>query len=76
MPENTSPERRTAVAQTIQDSGGHGNDKARENLLDQSLAATFPASDPVSVTQPGGGPDTSADRPDALDRLLGDRQEP
>lgn len=47
------------------------NESESERLLDQSLAATFPASDPVSVTQPGGGPDTPADRPDALDRLLG-----
>ena len=47
-----------------------------EKLLDQSLAATFPASDPVSVTQPGGGPDTPADRPEALDRLLSDSARP
>jgi hypothetical protein len=32
----------------------------RENLLDQALADTFPASDPVSVAQPGGGPDGGA----------------
>ena len=30
-------------------------EKHRENLLDQSLADTFPASDPVSLAQPGGG---------------------
>jgi hypothetical protein len=27
-----------------------------DKLLDSSLAATFPASDPVSLTQPGGRP--------------------
>jgi hypothetical protein len=37
----------------------------REKLLDQALADTFPASDPVSVAQPGGGPDNGAPRPDA-----------
>lgn len=31
--------------------------QAREDLLDLSLDATFPASDPLSLTQPGGGPD-------------------
>jgi len=30
-------------------------DKSRESLLDHALEATFPASDPLSVTQPGGG---------------------
>ena len=30
-------------------------DKAREIVLDHALQATFPASDPLSVTQPGGG---------------------
>jgi hypothetical protein len=35
----------------------------RENLLDQALAETFPASDAVSVAQPGGGADTCAIRP-------------
>jgi signal transduction histidine kinase len=30
-------------------------DKARESVLDHALEATFPASDPVAVTQPGGG---------------------
>lgn len=30
-------------------------DWARENMLDGALEATFPASDPLSVTQPGGG---------------------
>ena len=30
-------------------------DRARENMLDAALEATFPASDPLSVTQPGGG---------------------
>jgi PAS domain S-box-containing protein len=30
-------------------------DRARENMLDGALEATFPASDPLSVTQPGGG---------------------
>ena len=30
-------------------------DKARESVLDHALEATFPASDPLSVTQPGGG---------------------
>jgi len=46
---------RTAVA----GSGGEMYEKMyerhRENVLDQSLADTFPASDPVSITQPGGG---------------------
>lgn len=28
---------------------------ASEDALDIALAATFPASDPLSVTQPGGG---------------------
>jgi hypothetical protein len=31
-------------------------ERHRENVLDQSLADTFPASDPVSMSQPGGGP--------------------
>jgi hypothetical protein len=31
------------------------DERHRENVLDQSLADTFPASDPVSITQPGGG---------------------
>ena len=35
-------------------------DKHRENLLDQSLADTFPASDAVSIAQPGGGVDAIA----------------
>lgn len=30
-------------------------DKARESVLDEALEATFPASDPLAVTQPGGG---------------------
>ena len=30
-------------------------DRTRENMLDAALEATFPASDPLSVTQPGGG---------------------
>ena len=33
-------------------------EKHLENLLDMSLADTFPASDPLSITQPGGGTDT------------------
>jgi hypothetical protein len=37
----------------------------REKLLDQALADTFPASDPVSVAQPGGGPDSGVPRRDA-----------
>ena len=32
--------------------------QAREDLLDLSLDATFPASDALSLTQPGGGPDS------------------
>jgi hypothetical protein len=46
-------------------------ERHRENVLDQSLADTFPASDPVSVSQPGGGP-AAASRPAqirALSRL-------
>ena len=35
----------------------------REKLLDQALADTFPASDPVSAAQPGGGPDSGAPLP-------------
>jgi len=35
-------------------------DSARETALDHALDATFPASDPLAVTQPGGGPDRSA----------------
>ena len=31
----------------------------RESVIDQSLIDTFPASDPLSITQPGGGPNTS-----------------
>lgn len=31
------------------------HEKHHEHLLDQSLADTFPASDPVSLVQPGGG---------------------
>jgi len=31
-------------------------DAARESILDHALAATFPASDPLAVIQPGGGP--------------------
>lgn len=34
----------------------------RENLLDQALADTFPASDAVSVAQPGGGAETRVTR--------------
>ncbi|HLJ75358.1 MAG TPA: hypothetical protein VKU62_12280 [Thermoanaerobaculia bacterium] len=30
-------------------------DALREVALDHALAATFPASDPVSLAQPGGG---------------------
>ncbi|HJU24344.1 MAG TPA: hypothetical protein VJ891_17705 [Casimicrobiaceae bacterium] len=30
-------------------------DALREAALDHALAATFPASDPVSLAQPGGG---------------------
>ena len=37
----------------------------REKQLDQALADTFPASDPVSAAQPGGGPDSGAPRPGA-----------
>ncbi|HSU44761.1 MAG TPA: hypothetical protein VLN42_11145 [Casimicrobiaceae bacterium] len=37
----------------------------REKLLDQALADTFPASDPVSVAQPGGGPQSAAPHPGA-----------
>jgi hypothetical protein len=46
------------------------NERERETLLDQSLAATFPASDPLSVTQPGGGVERWPNRPAALDRLV------
>ena len=42
-------------------------DRARENMLDSALEATFPASDPLSVTQPGGGPPPSTT---TLDRRL------
>ena len=31
-------------------------ERERESVLDHALEATFPASDPLSVTQPGGGP--------------------
>jgi hypothetical protein len=41
-------------------SGEKMYDVHRENVLDQSLAETFPASDAVSIAQPGGGVDTSA----------------
>jgi hypothetical protein len=37
------------------------NDESRERLLDQALAATFPASDAVSIVQPGGAPALSSD---------------
>lgn len=47
------------------------NTNETEELLDQALAATFPASDPVSVTQPGGGPESAGERPEGLDRLIG-----
>lgn len=40
--------------------GRHLYEQHRENLLDQSLAETFPASDPVSIAQPGGDADTCA----------------
>lgn len=33
-----------------------------ERELDAALAATFPASDPVSMTQPGGAPETEGAR--------------
>jgi hypothetical protein len=33
---------------------------AHDELLDYALAATFPASDPLSVTQPGSDPDPLA----------------
>ena len=36
-------------------SGGEIYERHRENVLDQSLADTFPASDAVSIAQPGGG---------------------
>jgi hypothetical protein len=45
--------------------GGSMAEGHREKLLDQALADTFPASDPVSVAQPGGGPDSGAPRRDA-----------
>jgi hypothetical protein len=35
-------------------SGGEICERHRENVLDQSLADTFPASDAVSIAQPGG----------------------
>jgi ankyrin repeat protein len=34
-----------------------GKDEHVENLLDQALEATFPASDPVAITQPSGSRD-------------------
>jgi|GEM_PF-6943808 len=36
---------------------------ATEDALDFALAATFPASDALSVTQPGGGLGTPTSRP-------------
>ena len=44
------------------ESGGGMHENHREHLLDQALADTFPASDAVSVAQPGGGAETRATR--------------
>jgi hypothetical protein len=42
-------------------------DSLREVALDRALAATFPASDPVSLAQPGGGERSFANPdPDAV----------
>jgi hypothetical protein len=35
-------------------------ERHQEKMLDQSLADTFPASDAVSMSQPGGGLDNAA----------------
>jgi transcription elongation GreA/GreB family factor len=47
----------------------------RENMLDSALAATFPASDALSIVQPGGGARpqhrSRATRPPASKALVG-----
>lgn len=45
----------STVSASDQDSDLSMADMARENMLDSALEATFPASDALSVTQPGGG---------------------
>jgi hypothetical protein len=45
-------------------------ESAREAALDRALEATFPASDPLSVTQPGGF-DDAAPPGAAVDAALG-----
>jgi ankyrin repeat protein len=40
-----------------------GSDAHLEALLDQALEATFPASDPVAITQPSGSRDKRDDDP-------------
>ena len=39
-----------------------GGDEHVERLLDQALEATFPASDPLAITQPSGLRDSAAQR--------------
>ncbi|MES2905863.1 MAG: hypothetical protein V4691_02355 [Pseudomonadota bacterium] len=40
---------------TPEDKKLHRDDKNKAKKLDKQLEASFPASDPPSVTQPGGG---------------------
>lgn len=47
---------------------------ATEDALDLALAATFPASDALSITQPGGG--SPRPRKGGLENELGQRNSP
>jgi hypothetical protein len=47
-------------------------ERHREQVLDRSLADTFPASDPVSVSQPGGGPAAASWRRTTQDQWMPD----
>ncbi len=49
-------------SRAVAESGGGMYETHRENMLDQALADTFPASDAVSVAQPGGGAETRVTR--------------
>jgi hypothetical protein len=47
----TDPKRKT-----VQDDSGHDKRRRQEEALDDALKNTFPASDPISVEQPGRDP--------------------
>jgi hypothetical protein len=52
----TDPKRKT-----VQDNGGRDKRRRQEEALDEALKNTFPASDPISVEQPGRDPSGSED---------------